>query len=43
MNIDFVKSTLFKGKILGKANEGIKENHEFWKKFVTELGFFTKK
>lgn len=43
LNIEFIKSTLFKGKIMGRGTEAIKETHEFWKKYVSELGYFNKK
>lgn len=43
MNIKFLKSTLFRGKITTKGKEGFKENIEIWEKMVREMGYLVKK
>ena len=42
MNIKFLKSTLFRGKITTKGKEGYKENIEIWEKHVRELGYLNR-
>lgn len=43
MNIKFLKSSLFKGKITTKGKEGYKESIETWERMVREEGYLTKK
>lgn len=39
MNIKFLKSCMFKGKIITNATEGLKKNTESWVSNITELGY----
>ncbi len=43
IKIIFVKSTLFKGRIIFKTSEGMKENMENWGRLAKQLGYFEKK
>jgi hypothetical protein len=34
--IDFIKKTLFKGRIMSKSTEGLKENFDAWAGMIKE-------